>query len=377
MVIAGTGERWEREPIVALRIKNDEKGVATSAFPLELLAIVVGLRVARDLKGRRKIITDCESALKLINSPEKLNYWSNKANVALIKAAITLGGAESSVEHAHSHPENRLHRTRWTRNDNGNYIADRVAAGDYESLSGYEKLEIIETTTFEVITELASIQTWFVATDEGVINLSPLVELAQANEANLYLTERDVWHHKRLGKDADTPVEVVWSDRTLQHAAIIWELEMADAKCTARAQRIIFDKHWHSWNQAKADATIDTTCEHCGEGDSLKHLLVECQHTHYKEIRDECLATIRYDLSYTVNRECRDFAELLYTMILEDPERHCMYTGLWTLGLRNRMGSMLKELNTTFLRKRLEEWKKILVRVGQTLTIAARSMCTI
>ena len=249
-----------------------------------------------------------------------------------------------------------------------------MAAGDYESLSGYGKLEIIETTTFEVITELASIQTWFVATDEGVINLSPLVELAQANEANLYLKERDVWHHKRLGKDADTPVEAVWSDRTLQHAAIIWELETADAKCTARAQRIIFDKHWHSWNQAKADATIDTTCEHCGEGDSLKHLLVECQHTHYKEIRDECLATIRYDLSYNVNRECRDFAELLYTMILEDPERHCMYTGLWTLGLRNRMGSMLKELNTTFLRKRLEEWKKILVRVGQTLTIAARSM---
>ena len=115
--------------------------------------------MARDLKGRKKISTDCESALKLINSPEKLNYWSNKANVALIKAAIALGGAESSVEHVHIHPENRLHRTRWTRNDNGNYIADRVAAGDYDSLSGYGKLEIIETTTFEVITELASIQT--------------------------------------------------------------------------------------------------------------------------------------------------------------------------------------------------------------------------
>ena len=85
--------------------------VATSAFPLELLAIVAGLRIARDLTGRRKIITDCESALKLINSPEKLNYWSNKANVALVKAAIALGGAESTVEHAHSHPESRLHKT--------------------------------------------------------------------------------------------------------------------------------------------------------------------------------------------------------------------------------------------------------------------------
>jgi len=51
-----------------------------------------------------------------------------------------------------------------------------------------------------------------------------------------------------------------------------------------------------------------------------------------------------------------------------------MYTGLWTLGLRNRLGGKLKELNTAFSRKKLEEWKKILVRVGQTLTIAARSM---
>ena len=212
--------------------------VATSAFPLELLAIVAGLRLAQDLAGRRKIIRGCESALKLINSPEKLNYWSNKANVALVKAAIALGGAESLVEHAHSHPESRLHKTRWSRNDKGNFIADRVATGDYASLFEYNQLEIVETTTFDIITELASIQTWFIASDEGVINLSPLIELAQANEAKLYMKERDIWHHKRLGR-TDTPIDSFWSDRTLQHAATIWELEKADAKCTARAQRII------------------------------------------------------------------------------------------------------------------------------------------
>ena len=40
-----------------------------------------------------------------------------------------------------------------------NFIADRVAAGDYASLFEYNQLEIIETTTFDIITELASIQT--------------------------------------------------------------------------------------------------------------------------------------------------------------------------------------------------------------------------
>ena len=113
--------------------------------------------------------------------------------------------------------------------------------------------------------------------------MNPLIKLAQANEAKVYMKERDVWHHKRLGR-TDTPIEAFWSDRTLQHAATIWELEKADAKCTARAQRIIFDKHWHSWNQAKGDAEIGNTCEICGEVDSLKHMLVECQHAHGKEM---------------------------------------------------------------------------------------------
>ena len=179
---------------------------------------------------------------------------------------------------------------------------------------------------------------------------------------------------QKAREDSDAPVEAFWSDRTLRHAAIIWELQKADAKWTARAQRIIFDKNWHSRNRAKADASIDITCELCREDNSLKHLLVECQHFQYKKIRDKSLATIRHDLSYNKNMECRGFAELLYILIFKYPERRCMYTRMWTLELRNRLREMLKQLNTTFSRKKLEEWKKILVQTGQTLTIAARSM---
>jgi hypothetical protein len=335
---------------------------------------VAGLRIASKRPGLRKIVTDCEAALKLLSSPEKLNYWSNKANVALIKAAIALNAGEGNIEHAHSHPESRLHKTRWTRNDNGNFIADRVAVGDYGSLAEFMQLNIIETNTFDVITDLACIQTWFIASDDGVVNLSPLVELAQANEAKLYLAERDVWHHKRLGRGPDVPTETFWSDRTLQHAAVIWELGTANAKNTASAQRIIFDKHWHSWNQAKADVGIDTVCERCGEPDSLKHLLVECQHVHGKEVRDECLATVKHDLLYNVATENREFADLLFTLITTDSDRHCMYTGLWTSGLRQRLGEGLSRLHTNYTKKKLEEWKKILVRTGQTLTQAARSL---
>ena len=93
--------------------------------------------------------------------------------MALVKAVIALNKDKGNIEHAHSHPESRLHKTRWTRNDNGNFIADRVAVGDYGSLSEYKQLNFIETNTFDVITDLACIQTWFIASDDGVINLSP------------------------------------------------------------------------------------------------------------------------------------------------------------------------------------------------------------
>jgi hypothetical protein len=40
-------------------------------------------------------------------------------------------------------------------------------------------------------------------------------------------------------------------------------------------------------------------------------LLAECQHVYVKEVRDECLATVKHDLLYNVAMENREFADLL------------------------------------------------------------------
>ena len=42
VVLAETGQNWMNEPIITVRIQNGERVVASSAFPLELLAIVAG-----------------------------------------------------------------------------------------------------------------------------------------------------------------------------------------------------------------------------------------------------------------------------------------------------------------------------------------------
>ena len=54
VVLAGTGQNWMNEPIITVRIQNDERVVVSSAFPLELLAIVAGLRIASMRPGLRK-----------------------------------------------------------------------------------------------------------------------------------------------------------------------------------------------------------------------------------------------------------------------------------------------------------------------------------
>jgi ribonuclease HI len=107
---------------------NDERIKADSAFPMELLALVAALRILDRIPGCKKILTDCQSAVKLLGTPAKLVKWSKKANVALLKAAIKVGrGHLDKIEHVDSHPEERLHRSRWNRNDEGNFIADRIA----------------------------------------------------------------------------------------------------------------------------------------------------------------------------------------------------------------------------------------------------------
>ena len=80
---------------------------------------------------------------------------------------------------------------------------------------------------------------------------------------------------------------------------------------------------------------------------------------HGKEVRDECLAPVKHDLLYNVAMENREFADLLFTLITTDSDRHCIYTGLWTGGLRQRLGEGLSSLQTKYTKRKLEEWGKI------------------
>ena len=372
VVIAGKTDKWREEKIVAIRIMNDERIKADSAFPMELLALVAALRILDKVPGCTKILTDCQSAVKLLGTPSKLVKWSKKVNAALLKAAIKVGrGHLDKIEHVDSHPEERLHRSRWNRNDEGNFIADRVAVGDLEQLKEYN-IELIVTSTYEVLESLSEIQTWFISSSSGVVNLCPLEKLVQETEGGKYLEARDVWRNKRICPIG--PPGRHWANRTLNHAAIIWEMDVSkDSRSAARSQRICFDKHWHMWNQAKADPTLNTSCPHCKLPDSLGHLLTECQHERWKEVRQAGLDQVTEDL-LNVDRDCREFAQLVHWFVNYDEDREQMYTGLWSEGLQRRFANEIQVLGQKINKQVLTKWRVILIMVGKTLTSAARDM---
>ena len=50
-----------------------------------------------------------------------------------------------------------------------------------------------------------------------------------------------------------------WRDATVGLAAKVWDLSDKSLMMAARAQRVIFDKLWFSWNHAKADSDVAVT----------------------------------------------------------------------------------------------------------------------
>ena len=78
---------------------------------------------------------------------------------------------------------------------------------------------------------------------------------------------------------------------------------------------------------------MDTSCPHCKLPDSLGHLITECQHERWKDGRQAGIDQMTTDL-LTVDRDCREFAQLVHWFVTQDEDREQMYTGLWSEGLQ-------------------------------------------
>ena len=96
--------------MILIEIKDSPEKPVTCAFPMELLAASLALKLKKRYNKVEKIYTDCESIVKMTDKKQSLKKFANKDNLALISGLIAdynSIGDDKTFEHVKDHVERR------------------------------------------------------------------------------------------------------------------------------------------------------------------------------------------------------------------------------------------------------------------------------
>jgi len=189
--------------------------------------------------------------------------------------------SHATIAHCSAHAERKKTRGQWTRQDLGNYIADRAADRDYTSIaSEYPQFTYFEDTALQVASQLAARSDWLITDKNGSPCVLSLKKRQRSAHYREYVSERDDRHH---------PADPSYREASSKHAAVVWRIPLLSIPGRARALRIIYHKAWLPWNVARFGAHdhegADGLCPICGDIDSPKHLICNCQDLISRQIR--------------------------------------------------------------------------------------------
>ena len=117
--------------MIVLEIENSPETPVTCAFPMELLAASIALKITKRYEKTATIYTDCESIVKMTDKMKPIKHFANKDNLSLISGLMadykSLGN-DKIFEHVRAHVEKRKDIDDWTFKEFGNVIADRTSS---------------------------------------------------------------------------------------------------------------------------------------------------------------------------------------------------------------------------------------------------------
>jgi hypothetical protein len=226
------------------------------------------------------IYTDFAEAVRM-QSREKLRNWGCKANLPLYETIIALLETAPGIKLAHikAHGDIKKQPT-WTREQWGNYYADRLAKGDEDSWARKHLRWPIKDLENLVMAK----STWHWISSERHLLLEPMQQLIQTKILEVYLIDRDIF---RVGRG----LEEKWQDVHLGFIEDVWNTKKLKMGKMATVNRLIWDRGWHGGNRAKTICPAETTkeewisCGECGKPDSQNHWIRECQAEHIKTVR--------------------------------------------------------------------------------------------
>ena len=339
IVLSPDTEDWETAPYCCIEITDGASLGCQNAYMMEVLAAAVASQLT---SWAPEIWTDCK-ALKTAYADPWATITGHKPHSLCFEA---LQRAKPILTWIKAHPEDRHDSDEdWSRDEWGNHYADRLAgACPMEvSASTHGRAVHFKVTARDALHSLLTPHQWYIGDPIRGPALSIGVETKAWQD---YLTKRYEYSTR----------PAYWEDNTLPLAAIVFGMEHCSISYAAKKLRILYDKGWYGRHILKGidnledqDIPEDSLCPLCGQPDSLRHWLSECQHSAMVECRRDILESLPHPQGDKASDIfTRAISALIPRLLANTSEPERVWTSNFTHSLRCRMWSMVpRDLEST------------------------------
>ena len=299
----------------------------SSAYTMELLALLGATYIARGLNITGIIRSDCKAAINACKSAWRKKPAVRKYPMLGYIAALI---PPWTLQHVKSHPERHKKNIEWSNADCGIFVAD-CTAGDGASTTQAGILDI------DLLEELARHLPFIILDKEGNHTLEDITARRQRLLVNDYLKQRD-FHRE---SDTENPREPKWEGMNTSLMSTMLGLKKLDTNNIARSVKAAFDWFYTGSNRRKGNQLADASCTLCGLYEDQKHIILQCKHLEQKHLRYNILNDFRdsitLEASTTVQVICRKLLDIIET----NPNGYQLLLGLLDCQLRQQIKTQL------------------------------------
>ena len=280
-VVCVNSENYTNQEIVAITIEEHSEVHVDKSFTAELIGLLAAHQILQHLDLHQKpngIITDCESAQKVINA--KNTRWTGNDQAQLIHAIrrinyMPVGWTKSHPEHTHNH-----NISKYTQKDYGIAFADETCRGGIDTWKEQNLIHAVRNqkvlhytiSAKEVLSQLLT-DCDFAWTKNGVPLTQSILAIKNQRRIKEYLDRRQGYKGAALEFPAKLAPATGFAER-------------------GKRAKTIFDWHYDRRNAAKGIKNLEqrnsaSSCLLCGKPDSQAHTIESCTHPILSRIRDE------------------------------------------------------------------------------------------
>jgi hypothetical protein len=275
------------------------------------------------------IWSDCSSAISVMMGPTPIGHHHQQQ-------LFESGWPHTGISKVKAHPERRLKRAEWTLQEQGIFNADLIASDDHQSHMMFQRGA--ESTIFRADDQemsemlMSHLRYLLVDAQSGTSLFSDPREKIFPLSLQQYKAKRDVY--RATATPSRPPKWKALSQAVAGHfMKRCRSISSAGAAC-----RIIWDKNWTGYNQAKGGA--DPTCLLCGEAEETQnHIIRRCSHPRMIAERAKACSSINSmirDLPPSLSHikpALSSYREIAY----EEEEGYLLWTGHMSDDLSRRI----------------------------------------